>query len=240
MAQPLDIITTIRIGGPTSVDTGLGFHANSVYVENYSNQYVAVPDVQSFVPPYTARLLGLNGASRANILFAAPPGTNQVATIAGQICNATWSEKELPALGGPVGPIGVTSNYYDRNPTDQFLVFSQNNVAPHASVARVTYQTPASRKAFIEFVSLYARRSAVMTAAGIWSVGLNLTASGGAPVSLVYQRTSLNAVNAITAWGATSIGLMQPGDLIQLTTEDLGTGGTVDYTIGFKATEFDA
>jgi hypothetical protein len=234
-----DELTVISIGGQTSVDLALGFFARTVYVENFSNAYVSIPDIVSFVPPYTARLLALPGVQKAKMLFAAPPGTKQVASITGQVCNATWSELSVPVTGGPIGPIGVTSNYYDRNPTGVSLSFSAVIAPPDAGTVRWSYVAPANRKAFVESMQMITEIITVYPAGGLL-IDTRCAFSGGAAF-ISAQIFNGNVVGArADALTGSSLEL-QPGDSIAMVTQDARAAGGSSYHFGsVKLTEFDA
>lgn len=246
MADALDELITITIGGTVNQNIALGFHALSVYIENYTNQYVSVPDVQAFIPPYTARLLALNGTPVARIFFGAPPGAVQVASITGQICNSTWSQKAFPVTGGPIGPIGVTSNYYDRNPLTLVFQFLQPNTAPHATAVHWTYTVPANRKAFLEQLQVITQ----LEAAGDLAPGANsgfaesfifitpVGSTGKTTLNAYVQDVAPSRSRADAAVGASME--LQSGDKIEAITKNTYTATQTFHYLSAKITEFDA
>jgi hypothetical protein len=241
MPDALDELVTITVGGQTQQTVALGFFALSVYIENYTNQYVSVPDVRAFIPPYTARLLALNGTALAQISFGAPPGAVQVASITGQICNSTWSAKAFPVTGGPIGPIGVTSNYYDRNPLSFTLGFIGQSIGPN-NIIRATYTVPASRKAFIETATL----TEVFETVGDLALGfaqaiVQVTPSGGVAATVLFCHAE--GFCPVRTHAQNSVGSsieLQPGDRLDLLTINAYTATLLAFVMSVKGTEFDA
>jgi hypothetical protein len=129
--------------------------------------------------------------------------------------------------------------YYDRNPTLPNQRFGQNAVAPHGLTTRFTYTVPSARKAFLG--ALYAHVFRVTAGAPVGLVVCTVTHTNGANIAnlvdFAFTDNTLLAQRQV-AYGSSDV--MVAGDTLVLQTSDGSTGGTVDYRIDSKITEFDA
>jgi hypothetical protein len=140
-----------------------------------------------------------------------------------------------------IGQVGASRPaYYDRNPLAVYQSYSSNAIAPAAVVVRATYTVPSGKKAFCETLHGFARRRTAAAPVGTWSVGINVTPSGGSNTTILYKRDTKNVIDDQKEFTISPFGELGAGDKIDLITEDLSTGGTVDYTFITKAVEFDA
>jgi hypothetical protein len=130
--------------------------------------------------------------------------------------------------------------WYDRNPTHKLLSWGQLNVAPHGETVRWTYTVPAGKKAFVESVFAYLRRSAAATTVGRAAVVIWITPSGGSAAILIDVEILTNNVGDSDRQGVGQSLILLPGDTIEARTVDISTGGTVNYSAAAKITEFDA
>lgn len=139
----------LNVGGQP-IDQQLGFISQAIVVDNYSNQWVFIPGITQFVPPYTIRATYItNGTQRAQAQFLAPSGITQPPSVAGQQAICAWYDSQLPPNGG----FSITGNrapYFDRNPLSITRSFQSNVVGPAANLLGWTYTVPAGRKAYLE------------------------------------------------------------------------------------------
>jgi hypothetical protein len=137
-----------------------------------------------------------------------------------------------PIIGRPA--------WYDRNPVQK--VYNQRliNASPHSETTQITYTCPSGKKAMVEVMSLTVRRNTAPTTAGQALAYFSLTPSGGSATRIMETYINSATVNdrADSSIG-TSIILLS-GDKIEGKTYDLSTGGTCDYFLALKLTEFDA
>lgn len=137
-----------------------------------------------------------------------------------------------PIIGRPA--------WYDRNPTIQEGKYVAASVAPHAQEPRWTYTVPAGKKAFVELAFLRIYRRTAATTVGIWAADIYYQPSGGSSTS--HMRIS-SLDNTVGSEKTLTIGqnmIMLAGDALRGYTEDASTGGTCDYAVIAKITEFDA
>lgn len=129
--------------------------------------------------------------------------------------------------------------YYDRNPLDvvnQYIAA----IAPASLTVRWTYTVPAARKAYVESAfNLCIRETVATTAGDAWSE-VTVTPNGGANTFLGAAVFNGNVVGNQGQSSLGSVGLLQAGDALIGKTLDNSSGGTVQFAVASKATEFDA
>jgi len=105
---------------------------------------------------------------------------------------------------------------------------------------RLTYTVPAGKKAMVEVMQVRVRRASAATTVGLAGAYVMLTPSGGVIKEILDTGINDNTVNARdnNALGGTMV--LCTGDQLDLKTYDLSTGGTCDYFVCYKLTEFDA
>lgn len=128
--------------------------------------------------------------------------------------------------------------YIDRNPANGSQEYSAANVAPHAATTRFTYTVPAGKKAYLEAATAHARIQTV-AAPGARRL-VSVQKSVAANMALLARRIYTNVANDQVDAQETQLGLLGAGESINAITEDLSTGGGVDYYISLFRTEFDA
>lgn len=129
--------------------------------------------------------------------------------------------------------------WIDRNPSPQGIEYEGINLAPHINTLRVSYTVAAGKKAQVEGLSIDICRVTAAAPVGLYQAYWYLVTSGGnCPMPRVKMLTN----NIGDRAGALANGsmFMGAGDQVQGVTGDAGTGGTVNYTIGLKATQYDA
>jgi hypothetical protein len=140
-----------------------------------------------------------------------------------------------------IGQVGASRpQYYDRTATPTMDQFGTSGAAPHASTVRWTYTVPSGKKAYLEWVNAWLRRVTAAAPVGRATSVINYTPSGGAAGSIVIARHINNAVDAVDRDGGSVGAFLGAGDVVNASTEDLSTGGTVDYLVVSKRAEFDA
>ena len=89
---------------------------------------------------------------------------------------------------------------------------------------------------------LYGRvvRATAASTPGRPKIYLTITPSGGYPITFLNIHIVTNTVGDSAEFIAGASLTLMPGDSITVYTSDDSTGGTVDYSIGLKITEFDA
>src|SRR6266702_1596190 len=91
------------IGTSEKLSADIGFRAFGVYVGNYSDRWVEIPEANEFVPPKTRQVIPLPGVEVALALFATPPTVPQPAGVPGQTCFLTYTERNVQPSGGLIG-----------------------------------------------------------------------------------------------------------------------------------------
>jgi len=113
------------------------------------------------------------------------------------------------------------------------------DVAPHGITVRWEYTVPAGRKAFVESLQVRIMRTAAATTLGKAHAIIVLIPSGQAGA---YQFVCSLLNNTVGASESLSVGqalVLNPGDTLRAATLDGSTGGTCDYFLSCKITEFD-
>ena len=130
--------------------------------------------------------------------------------------------------------------YYDRNATSGSIAYQGTSIAPHADTQRATVTLASGKRAFLEATSLIYIRATAATAATFVYASASLIPSGGTGVGylLVPQiNNTVGTVSNISLGGSLTIGA---GDVLSLYTSDTSTGGTYNYYLAIKYTQFDA
>ena len=140
-----------------------------------------------------------------------------------------------------VASLGVARpTYYDRNAISGSISYQGAGIAPHADTQRATVTLASSKRAFLEATSLIYIRATAATSAAFVYASASLLPSGGTGVGylLVPQiNNTVGTVSNISLGGSLTIG---SGDVLSLYTADTSTGGTYNYYLAIKYTQFDA
>lgn len=130
------------------------------------------------------------------------------------------------------------AQWFDRNPLSLAFAY-HSTVGPHALTERWIYTVPVGRKAIIGCSSCTVGPTVAPTTPGDISVDIRIDplASAEATVLLAHYNSSLLSVPSFIAGGG--ITLLNAGDIIRGTTEDLAVGGTNHLFVGCGISEFD-
>jgi hypothetical protein len=131
--------------------------------------------------------------------------------------------------------------WYDRNPNSQAWSISYNQ-GPHSESTDVQYTVPSGKKAMVEILQALVIRTTAATTPGSPTAAWKLTPNG-ASIKMIINcglDTSENSPKDKLSLSIGSTMMMFPGDKIQSSTLDGGTGGTCTYILNMKITEFDA
>jgi len=131
-------------------------------------------------------------------------------------------------------------DWYDRNPSNQHLYYEGYGISPHVKTGRWNYTVPAGKKALVELVWARLIRKSAATTLGDAYAGIWFLVSGGTNRWLAGAWICDNTVGATKDFVLGQSIIMLPGDSIFGYTADGSTGGTFDYQIYAKITEFDA
>lgn len=135
---------------------------------------------------------------------------------------------------------GSRPAWFDRNPVQVPKNYYSTAIAPHTLTTRWTYTVPTGKKALLEFALVKAIRSVAATTAGTVYAYLSLTPSGLTVVVLGVIELMANSVGDHDASLVGQSIVLGAGDALLAATLDTSTGGTVDYSLAAKLTEFDA
>jgi hypothetical protein len=200
-------IASISIGGVILLcDSGLGFPAHSILVDNWTNQWLYIDAVRRFIPPYTGGwvLNAVSGTQQARIQLLDPSGAgiNQLAIIAGEYVWVGFAEAMIPAATG----VGISATINPNGSLETVLVDDIGNEAgiTGAALGAMNVDTVAgSGRTYINATSgNQANANAVATlpaAAGVrtWITGFEITALG-ATALLTVLVTVTGLAGAIT------------------------------------------
>jgi len=130
--------------------------------------------------------------------------------------------------------------WHDRNPIPSWQSYEAAGVAPHGATTRWTYTVPAGKKAIMEYAFLSLTRSGAPTTVGTAFCFLYYQPSGGSS-HILYDASLRDATvgNVKEIASPTSL-MLNAGDAVRGYTQDTSTGGTIDYILNVKFTEFDA
>jgi hypothetical protein len=137
-----------------------------------------------------------------------------------------------PIIGRPA--------WYDRNPSQVLLWWTVNNQAPHAETVRWTYTVPSGKKAMLEALDGLICIITAATTAGRRSIYVKLTRPSVGSAFIFNLQILTNNVGDVQTKGLGTSLLMLAGDILEGYTSDGSTGGTADYRLMAKITEFDA
>lgn len=130
--------------------------------------------------------------------------------------------------------------YYDRNPSNVQLDYSAAGVAPHASTQRWTNTIASGKKGFIENLYALAYKATTGGVNGLSQASIYYTPSGGAQGILLGAQIFGTAAGAQHVMSTTSAGVLQAGDVLAGFTNDLATGGTMNFFLTAKVMLYDA
>jgi len=136
------------------------------------------------------------------------------------------------------GGLGLSSKllqWYDRNPVPNMIAYRANGVAPHTVTIRASYTVPAGKKAMVVFSSAMIMRATAATTVG------RVHGNAGTPTAGTFDCYHKNNTvdSMVTVQNAEMI-VVGAGITLSITTEDLSTGGTMDYDLSVIYIEFDA
>lgn len=131
------------------------------------------------------------------------------------------------------------ANYRFASPRPIHSSWAGAAVSPHSVTARLTYTVPGGRYAVVENILLRIRRAAVATTPGIVVAYLNyvpVLQGWSAEHCSVWLTT--NSVNDISIICTMLSFTMITGDALWAYTSDSSTGGSCDYSLTVKITEY--
>ena len=128
--------------------------------------------------------------------------------------------------------------WYDRNPISINGLYDAT-VGPHVEAVRITYTCPANRIAMVEVMGINATRITAAAPIGFVNVRWYCQPVGGVnrPFFTVTTFNNVTGVSIDRTIGSTMV--LYAGDILTLTTTDVGTGGTIAYECGFKGSELE-
>lgn len=125
----------------------------------------------------------------------------------------------------------------DRSPVNRNLYFLGEALAPHAATQRALYTVPANRRAVIVGTKLSIRRVTAAAPAVRPRILLHQTIPLAVD-NLLEVYTKSNAVGGEDKVEVYLYALLNPGDAVEIRTQDDSTGGTVDYLATVNIIEF--
>lgn len=140
-------------------------------------------------------------------------------------------------VGFPGGP---RLEWYDRNPKRVVDKWFSYSIGPHALTVRWSYTVPTGKNAFIERLISKIYRAEAATSGALVYAHINITPFGEAPATMVWAHTRTNLVGDMDRGAVGHCGVLSAGDEIKASTSDVSTGGSLDYLLACKITEFDA
>jgi hypothetical protein len=127
--------------------------------------------------------------------------------------------------------------YYDRQPIAVFTGYA-NIVGPHATTLRASYSPPGGYANFGEIVMLGAIRATAAPGNALASAIMNIAPFYGGEFSVGQANLDNLGVGAEKTVILTQVGYIAFGDTLKFYTVDGSAGGTIQYNLYFKGTEF--
>jgi len=140
-------------------------------------------------------------------------------------------------VGFPGGPRLI---WYDRNPKG-ITFWSSGVLSPHVPTVRWSYTCPTGKKSLVEIG--HARLDRITAAETVGPASAEIAISVNAGASFQSMIMALLRTNAPDDFDRLGIGTAIPvfaSDIVKGDTHDSSTGGTIDYLLQMKLTEFDA
>lgn len=131
-------------------------------------------------------------------------------------------------------------SWYDRNPIERSVDFSNFSVAPAGSTQRGIYTVPANKKFIYEAGDTMVERATLAAPVGNIFVAIQAIAISGAFLNAPSIYSNLNVLNTQIHATLAPQSIFTAGATIAVQTQDLSTGGTLIIHSNFKGTEFDA
>ena len=131
-------------------------------------------------------------------------------------------------------------HWYDRNPSVEVDSYSGLLVVPHSAETRLTYTVPTGKKAFVELLYAKILIGTIAESAGMRYAIWRYTKKDGSAKNIVYVNIRTNVAGDKDKHEIGQSMIMLEGDKLEGITGDSSIGGTVDYLLGYKITEFDA
>jgi hypothetical protein len=150
------------------------------------------------------------------------------------------AKKEVKNMRVGPQPIIARPAWYDRNPSIQVKNYSATEMFPHFITLRWSYTVPSGKKAFLELGDIEVVRAAAATTVGRVKAAITYTPSGGSEVNVIVVEIRTNGVGDRAGKTLGQAFVMSAGDSINAYTEDTSSGGSIDYYLSAKITEFDA
>lgn len=89
--------TTVAV----DLNTDIPFKAQTLRIDNYTNNWVFVPQLRRFVPPdWYGAVFNATGIASVTLLWQAPPGLVQPAPTAGTIITVIAHQERCPEVAG--------------------------------------------------------------------------------------------------------------------------------------------
>jgi hypothetical protein len=131
--------------------------------------------------------------------------------------------------------------FYDRSAISVMLDGSVNAVAPHTFTTRFTQTCPSGSKYVVELVTNQLYRQAAATVSGTVITFVRIVdAAGSLSINVSFYTGTPTTVGALFGNNQPSSVTMYPAEVIAGLTYDASTGGTVNYVLGSKLTQYSA
>lgn len=137
-------------------------------------------------------------------------------------------------------PATARLEWYDRNPKTIAKEYFATGVAPHSATVRWTYTVPTGRKFRVEWMQEQIYRNTDPTTVGLTTAALEITPNGGSLENLAYYWGEVAAAGGNAVYHQEPALTLQTGDEFDISTNDASVGGTMEYLLSMKGTEFDA
>jgi len=135
-------------------------------------------------------------------------------------------------VGFPGGP---RLEWYDRNPIERAISYTNDAVGPHGFTTRASYTVPAGKKAIVHTGFAQITRNGAPTTAD--KATIYLTLASGETIRLSLRSATIGATEHAEI---SPFALAKAGTVISIATSDVSTGGTHCMDALITLTEIDA
>ena len=130
--------------------------------------------------------------------------------------------------------------YYDRNSSTFGKSYEASAIAPHATTTRWSYTVPAGKAAYVEACGGMMWRDGIATVASLAQTVFNTVTSDTVTATVLQNRTYTNTGNDPVMFSLSQLAFLKAADVFGVNTFDGSTGGSFQYGMYAKFTQFDA
>ena len=128
----------------------------------------------------------------------------------------------------------------DRAPISRGTSYASLGIAPHVITQRFLYTVPAAKKFSLGFATVEALRATAAAPVGQVAAQVRTTTLQPTTNYPAAVRTLDNTVGSAARISSAPTLVLVAGESVDGVTEDVSTGGTMNYLLSYQGTEYDA